>query len=85
MLDVTTIKLMAIGEEIKKIDKRTKGRLLILYPNIDWEIIISLRNLIAHEYFEIDPQEIFLTVQNRVYPLLTTIEQMIENLKKNDT
>ena len=85
MLDVTTIKLMAIGEEIKKIDKRTKGKLLNLYPNIDWEIIINLRNLIAHEYFEIDPQEIFLTVQNRVHPLLRTIEQMIENLKKNDT
>ena len=35
MLDVATIRLMAVGEEIKKIDKRTNGQLLIQYPNID--------------------------------------------------
>ena len=35
MLDVTTIRLMAVGEEIKKLDKRTKGQLLVHYPNID--------------------------------------------------
>ena len=80
MLDVTTIKLMAVGEEVKKIDKRTNVQLLNLYPNIDWKIIINLRNLIAHEYFELDPQEIFNTVQNRVQPLLTTIMQMITDL-----
>ena len=37
MLDVTTIRLMAVGEEIKKLDKRTKGQLLVHYPNIDWK------------------------------------------------
>jgi len=80
MLDIATIKLMAIGEEIKKIDKRTQGQLLVQYPNIDWKKMMELRNLIAHEYFRMDAHDIFDTVQNRVQPLLTTIQQMIVDL-----
>ena len=82
MLDVTTIRLMAVGEEIKKIDKRTKGQLLVYYSNIDWKKITDLRNIIAHEYFHIDAEDIFDTVQNDVQPLLTTIQQMIADLEK---
>ena len=82
MLDVVTIRLMAVGEEIKKINKRTNGQLLVQYPNIDWRKITDLRNIIAHEYFHVDAEEIFDTVQNDVQPLLTTIQQMIADLKK---
>ena len=31
---------------------------------------MDLRNIIAHEYFHIDAEEIFDTVQNDVQPLL---------------
>ena len=82
MLDVATIRLMAIGEEIKKIDKRTNKQLLVQYPNIDWTEITDMRNFIAHEYFRVDANVIFNTVQNKVQPLLTTIQQMIADLKK---
>jgi len=80
MLDVATIRLMAVGEEIKKIDKRTNGQLLVQYPNIDWKKITFMRNIIAHEYFHIDAEEIFDTVQNDVQPLLSTIQQIIADL-----
>ena len=82
ILDVATIRLMAVGEEIKKIDKRTKGQLFVQYPNIDWKEITDMRNFIAHEYFRVDANVIFNTVQNKVQPLLTTIQQMIADLKK---
>jgi len=82
MLDVATIRLMAVGEEIKKIEKRTKGQLLVQYPNIDWKNIIDLRNFIAHEYFQVDANVIFDTIQNKLQPLLTTIQQIIANLEK---
>jgi len=85
MLDVATIRLMAVGEEIKKIDKRTHGKFLVLYPNIDWKKITDLRNIIAHEYFYIDAEEIFDTVQNDIQPLLMTIQQMIADLGKIDS
>jgi len=82
MLDVVTVRLMAIGEEIKKINKRTMGQFLIHYPNIDWKKIMDLRNIIAHEYFRLDVKEIFDTMQNDVQPLLITIQQMIADLEK---
>ncbi|MDR2232609.1 MAG: DUF86 domain-containing protein [Tannerella sp.] len=80
MLDVATIRLMAIGEEIRKIDKRTKGQLLVQYPNIDWKKLTGMRNFIAHEYFRVDAEIIFDTIQNDVQPLLTTIQQMIKEI-----
>jgi uncharacterized protein with HEPN domain len=82
MLDVATIRLMAVGEEVKKIEKRTQGQLLVQHPNINWKDIMDLRNLIAHEYFRIDAKVIFDTIQNKVQPLLTTIQQMIADLEK---
>ena len=81
MLDVVTIRLMAVGEEIKKINRRTNEQLLAQYPNIDWRKITDLRNIIAHEYFHVDAEEIFDTVQHDVQPLLATIQQMIADLK----
>ena len=81
MLDVATIRLMAVGEEIRKIDKRTQGQLLVQYPNIDWVKITDMRNFIAHEYFRVDAGTIFDTVQHDVQPLLTTIRQIIADLE----
>ena len=80
MLAVATIKLMAVGEEIKKIDKRTQRKLLVQYPNTDWKKVTDLRNLIAHEYFDVEAIDIFDTVKNDVQPLLETIQQMIADL-----
>ena len=76
------MKLFAIGEEVKKIDKRTNGQLLVQYPDIDWKRMMQLRNIIAHEYARIDAEEIFDIVQNKVHPLLNTIQQMIADLEK---
>ena len=82
MLDVATIRLMAVGEEIKKIDKRTEGELLSKYQHIDWKNIMGMRNFIAHEYFRVDAAVIFDTLQNNIQPLLATIQQIIDDLEK---
>jgi len=37
LLDATTIRLMAVGESVRKIEKRTEGTLLTQYPNIEWQ------------------------------------------------
>ena len=81
MLDVATIRLMAVGEEIKKINKRTNEQLLVNYPNIDWKEITDMRNFIAHEYFRVDANVIFNTVQKKIHPLLSTIKQIIKDLE----
>ena len=49
----------AIGEEFKQIDKLTQSQLLIKRPEIPWRDVISIRNHIAHGYFDIDADIIF--------------------------
>ena len=82
MLDITAVRLMAIGEEIKKIDKRSGGELLLQYPETEWKNIMGLRDFIAHAYFRIDAAVVFDTLQNNLRPLLSTIQQMIADLEE---
>ncbi len=83
-LDIAAIRLMAVGEEIKKIEKRSGGELLSRYPEIEWRDIMGFRDFIAHAYFHIDASVVFDTVQNNIRPLLTTIQQIIADLEKQE-
>jgi uncharacterized protein with HEPN domain len=75
--------LLIIGEELKKIDQLTEKQLLIKYPNIPWREVIGMRNIIAHQYFDIDTEIIFDILRLNVPPLLTTILQIITDLEQN--
>ena len=44
----------AIGEAVKKIDKRAGGEFLNQRPEIPWHDVMCMRNHIAHGYFDID-------------------------------
>jgi len=83
-LDIAAIRLMAVGEEIKKIEKRSGGELFSWYPEIEWRNIMGFRDFIAHAYFHIDASVVFDTIQNNIHPLLTTIQQMIADLEKQE-
>jgi uncharacterized protein with HEPN domain len=72
--------LEAIGESIKKIDKVTKGDLLIRYPEIPWRAIMGIRDHIAHGYFDIDSDVIWDTIQNDLTPLSVTVKQLMNQL-----
>ena len=75
-LNAVCMKLIAIGEEIKSIDKHSKNTLLSKYSIIDWKKAMKMRDVIAHHYFEIDAEVVFLTLCNDIRPLLDVISQM---------
>lgn len=75
-LDSICIKLIAIGESLKNIDKITNNTLLSQYPQIDWKKIKGIRDFISHHYFDIDAEIIFEICQKHIYPLRHTIEQI---------
>lgn len=72
--------LEAIGEGIKKIDRKTNKSLLILRPEIPWTEIMGMRDHIAHGYFDIDAELIYTTIKNDLPPLLDAIEFIISHL-----
>lgn len=70
----------AIGESIKKVDKRTEGQLLILRPEIPWQEVMAMRNHIAHGYFEIDTEFVYLVIKNDLASLSEAIDFLITQL-----
>ena len=72
--------LIAIGESFKKIDLETDGELLKKYPEIDWHGVIGLRNVLAHDYFDIDSEEIFKICQRDIPQLLNTVRRMLSEI-----
>ena len=79
-LDAIAMMLIAVGESFKKIDVETDGHWLTEYPEIDWRGVIGLRNVLAHDYFDIDVEEIFKICQRDIPQLLDTVQRMLREI-----
>jgi uncharacterized protein with HEPN domain len=80
-LDSICMKLIAIGESVKNIDKHTDRRLLANYPDIDWKGVKGVRDIISHHYFDLDAEEIYNICETHLSPLHATVKQMIRDLQ----
>ena len=80
-LDAIAMMLIAIGENIKKIDKITQGELLARHPEIPWPGVKGVRDVLAHDYFNIDNEEIYNICSNDLQPLKLALRKMREALK----
>ena len=84
LMDSICMKLSAIGESIKNLDKITNHELLIQYPKIPWRNVMGVRDFIVHHYFEVDAEVIFEICKNDIPTLISVIAQMIEDLYKSN-
>ena len=75
------MRLQVIGENVGKLLKK-ESDLLSSYTNIPWFAIYDMRNLISHEYSNIDEEIIFSVIKNDLLELEKTIEKIIENIKR---
>ncbi|GCA80811.1 MULTISPECIES: HepT-like ribonuclease domain-containing protein [Microcystis] len=58
-LDGISMMLIAISENIRRLDRLMAESLANRYPEIPWSEIKGIRNILAHDYFDIDPEEIY--------------------------
>jgi uncharacterized protein with HEPN domain len=79
-LDGICMMLMAIGESCKNLDKITDGLLLPKYPAVDWKGVKGIRDIISHQYFDLDADSVFGVCKNHVPLLRSTIEAMLSHL-----
>ena len=78
--DATMMQFVVIGESISRIDDDFKYN----QNQIPWQKIKDFRNIIAHDYFGIDPEEIWEIVNEKLLPLKQQILDLIdENFKKD--
>lgn len=79
IFDGCVMRLQIIGENIKKIDECTNGELFSEYPEIPWRKVIARRNIISHEYANVDEEIIFAVIRQSL-PSLRTAVLRIANL-----
>jgi uncharacterized protein with HEPN domain len=72
--------LEVIGEAAKNIP----GLLRESHPEIPWQEIIGMRNKITHEYFGIDLDIVWQSVQEDIYPLESAIKKIVIGLGSNN-
>lgn len=75
IFDACVMRLQIIGENVKKIidieDNPFKD-----YINIPWKAIISLRNIISHEYSSVDEGIIFSVIKDNLPELKNVIVEI---------
>jgi uncharacterized protein with HEPN domain len=74
VIDAVIRNLAVIGEASKSIPDKIKKK----YPNIEWEKIAALRNILVHEYFGIDEQIVWDIITNKLPELKKTISTALK-------
>ena len=69
--------LEVIGEAVKKIPVFIKDQ----HSNIPWKEIAGMRDKLIHEYFGVDLETVWTTLQDDISPLKEIINQIIEKEK----
>ena len=71
------MRFQVIGEHIGKLLKNENSP-LDDYPNIPWNAIYGMRNIISHEYANIDEDIIVSVINDDLQPLKETILKLLE-------
>lgn len=60
--DAVLMNFVVIGEAVSRLSERTK----INHGNIPWQQIKTFRNIIAHEYFGVDAEEVWQIIHDHL-------------------
>lgn len=71
--DATMMQFIVIGEMIDKLGTTFKDK----NPQIEWVKIKNFRNMIAHNYFGIDADEIWEIIALKLKPFKSDIAQLL--------
>lgn len=74
--------LVAVGEAFRQMDTKTRGGWLTRYPQIPWRDVIGVRNVIAHDYFDIDAEQVFSICKEDIPELIEAVRVMLKDLQE---
>jgi len=70
--------------EFEIIGEATKQLIRTETFDLKWQIVVDFRNMIIHEYFGIDPDEVFDIIKNDLESFEEYIKETIKIYDKND-
>ncbi|WP_186441286.1 HepT-like ribonuclease domain-containing protein [Desulfamplus magnetovallimortis] len=71
--NASMMNFIVIGEMVSRLSDGTVDK----YKNVDWYKIRGFRNIIAHNYFGIDAEEVWDIIQNHLPELQIELQKMI--------
>lgn len=77
-LNACIMRLQVIGEHVGKLLKAIPSE-LAAHNEIPWVAIYDMRNLISHEYSNVDETIVFDTIKNDLPKLKKTIQEMLND------
>jgi uncharacterized protein with HEPN domain len=72
--DATMMNFVVIGEMVDKISDEFKKK----HSKIEWIKIKGFRNIVAHDYFGIDAEEVWQIIKNKIPDLRTEIAALLD-------
>ena len=67
--------LQIIGEAARALSKEVRDA----HPKVPWSDVIGMRNILVHEYFSVDLDEIWDTAVNDLPSLRLQVEEMLRS------
>jgi len=71
--DAVIRRIEIIGEASNRIDQTLRDS----YPDLPWSQMIGMRNLLIHEYDDVDPEIVWTTVKQDLPGLILNLQKII--------
>ncbi len=72
--------LQLLGEAASQLGPEFHRR----YPEAPWRDIVGMRNVLVHEYFGVDLDEVWRTVQRDLPKFKQSVEELLRQLEERD-
>lgn len=80
-LDVICMQFLAAGEALKRLEKLEPGLLATSFPDIDWKGAMGFRDVIAHQYFDLDAEQVLLICRQALPDMLQAVIALEERAR----
>ena len=72
--------IAVIGEAAKNVPDQIRAQ----YPHVPWREMAGMRDKVIHFYFGVDKEIVWLVAKDRIPALRPTIEQILQDLGKQE-
>lgn len=70
-----------IGEAARRLSPATRAAL----PEIPWPLVVAMRNLLIHDYDDVEPERVWVDAQNDIPKLIARIENYLAGRSASPT